>query len=240
MGDRERLEAVIGSGNSPQKQAWRARIALLSAAGIRTMTIQRQIGKRKPTIWHGQARSMTEGVGGPLSESTRPAGKPRLPPMVIERAMTLAEPPGEAAHWTGRTMAKAAGVSVRSVQRIWAAHGLKPHWVRTFQLSNDPKFAATVQYVVGLHVDPPEHALVSSVDEKSQIQALNRTQPGPPMKKGRCGTMAHDDKRHGTRTLFAALDALEGRVIGQYMARHWHQEFIRFPNKIKSRSTSRA
>jgi transposase len=128
--------------------------------------------------------------------------------------------------------AKAAGVSHRSVQRIWAAHGLKPHRVRTFKLSNDPKFAAKVQDVVGLYVDPPEHALVLSVDEKSQIQALDRTQPGLPMKRGRCGTMTHDYKRHGTTTLFAALDVLEGRVIGQCMARHRHQEFIRFLNKI--------
>jgi len=147
---------------------------------------------------------------------------------VIERVveMTLADPPGEATHWTGRAMAKAAGVSHRSVQRIWAAHGLKPHRVKTFKLSTDPKFAAKVQDVVGLYVDPPEHALVLSVDEKSQIQALDRTQPGLPMKKGRCGTMTHDYKRHGTTTLFAALNVLEGRVIGQCMARHRHQEFI--------------
>jgi len=126
-------------------------------------------------------------------------------------------------------MATAAGVSHRSVQRIWAAHGLKPHRVKTFRRSNDPKFAAKVKDVVGFYVDPPEHALVPSVDEKSQIQALDRTQPGLPMKKGRCGTMTH--KRHGTTTLFAALDGLDGRVIGQCMARHRHQEFLRFLNK---------
>jgi len=170
---------------------------------------------------------MTEGVDGLLHEATRPAGKSPLTAQVIERVieMTLAEPPGERTHWTGRAMAQAAGVSHRSVQRIWAAHGLKPHRVRTFKLSNDPKFAAKVQDVVGLYVDPPEHALVLSVDEKSQIQALDRTQPGLPMKKGRCGTMAHDYKRHGTTTLFAALDVLDGKVIGQCMARHRHQEF---------------
>src|SRR5437763_16559768 len=153
-------------------------------------------------------------------EKTRKPGLPPLPPTLIDRVvvLTLAEPPSEATHWTGRAMAKAAGVSHRSVQRIWAAHGLQPHRVRTFKLSNDPKFAAKVQDVVGLYVDPPEHALVLSVDEKSQIQALDRTQPGLPMKKGRCGTMTHDYKRHGTTTLFAALDVLEGRVIGQCMA----------------------
>ena len=136
---------------------------------------------------------MAEGVDGLLHDATRPAGKPPLPPAVIERVveMTQAEPPGEATHWTCRAMAKAAGVSHRSVQRIWAAHGLKPHRVRTFKLSTDPKFAAKVQDVVGLYVDPPEHALVLSVDEKSQIQALDRTQPGLPMKRGRCGTMTH-------------------------------------------------
>jgi transposase len=164
-----------------------------------------------------------------------------LLPAVIERVveMTQAEPPGEATHWTCRAMAKAAGVSHRSVQRIWAAHGLKPHRVRTFKLSTDPKFAAKVQDVVGLYVDPPEHALVLSVDEKSQIQALDRTQPGLPMKRGRCGTMTHDYKRHGTTTLFAALNVLEGKIIGQCMARHRHQEFIRFLNKINRETPAR-
>jgi transposase len=234
LGDRERLEAIVGSRNSPQKHVWRARIVLLSAAGVGTMAIQRQTAKGKPTIWRWQARFMDEGVDGLLHDATRPAGKPPLPAATIERVveMTLAEPPGEAMHWTGRAMAKAAGVSHRSVQRIWTAHGLKPHRVKTFKLSTDPKFAAKVQDVVGLYVDPPEHALVLSVDEKSQIQALDRTQPGLPMKKGRCGTMTHDYKRHGTTTLFAALDVLDGRVIGQCMARHRHQEFIRFLNKI--------
>jgi transposase len=150
--------------------------------------------------------------------------------------MTLGEPPGEATHWTGRAMAKAAGISLRSVQRIWAAHGLKPHRVRSFKLSSDANFAAKVEDVVGLYVDPPEHALVLALDEKSQIQALDRTQPGLPMKRGRCGTMTHDYKRHGTTTLFAALNVLDGKVIGQCMSRHRHQEFIRFLNKI-SRET---
>jgi hypothetical protein len=240
-GDRERLEAEIGSGNSPQKHEWRARIVLLSADGVGTMGIQRQTGKGKPPIWRWQARFMAEGVDGLLHEATRPAAKPPLPPDVIERVveMTLAELPGETTHWTCRAIAKAAGVSHRSVQRIWAAHGLKPHRVRTSKLSNDPKFAAKVQDVVGLYVDPPEHALVLSVDEKSQIQALERTQPGLPMKRGRCGTMTHDYKRNGTTTLFAALDVLDGRVIGQCMARHRHQEFIRFLNEINRETPGR-
>src|SRR5438270_9447622 len=188
-GDRERLEAVIGSGNSPQKHVWRARIVLLSADAAGTMAIQRQTGKGKPTIWRWQARFMAEGVDGLLHDATRPSRVPPLPAATIERvvAMTLAEPPGEATHWTGRAMAKAAGISLRSVQRIWAAHGLKPHRVRTFKLSNDPKFVAKVQDVVGLYVDPPEHALVLAVDEKSQIQALDRTQPALSRQRARPG-----------------------------------------------------
>src|SRR5580700_4930935 len=235
-GDRNRLEAVIGSGNSPQKHVWRARIVLLSADGVGTMEIRRQTGKGKPTIWRWQARFMAEGVDGLLHEATRPAGKPALTAAMIERVveMTLSKAAGETTHWTGRAMAKAAGISHRSVQRIWAAHGLKPHRVKTFKLSNDPKFAAKLADIVGLYVDPPEHALVLSVDEKSQIQALDRTQPGLPMKRGRCGTMTHDYIRHGTTTLFAALNVLDGKVIGRCMQRHRHQEFIRFLNAIEA------
>src|SRR5271165_3704706 len=212
--DRERLEAVIGSGNSPQKHVWRARIVLLSAEGLGTMAIQRQTGKGKPTIWRWQARFMAEGVDGLLHDATRPGRKKPLPAATVERVveMTLAGPPGETTHWTGRAMAEAAGISLRSVQRIWAAHGLQPHRVRTFKLSSDPKFAAKLRDVVGLYLDPPAHSLVLSVDEKSQIQALDRTQPGLPMKPGRAGTMTHDYKRNGTTTLFAALDVLEGKV----------------------------
>src|ERR1700737_3341138 len=125
-------------------------------------------------------------------------------------------------------MAKAAGISVSSVQRIWRAHGLQPHRMRQFKLSNDPQFAAKLHEIVGLYVDPPDHAIVMSVDEKSQIQALGRTQPGLPLKKGRCGTMTHDYKRHGTTTLFATLEVLDGRVEGQCFERHRNQEFLRF------------
>ena len=150
-------------------------------------------------------------------------------------ALTLAGPPPTASHWTGSAMAKAAGISVSSVQRIWRAHGLRPHLVRRFKLSDDPQFAAKLREIVGLYVNPPDHAIVLSVDEKSQIQALDRTQPGLPMKKGRAGTITHDYKRHGVTTLFAALDVLEGKVIGQCMKRHRHQEFIRFLNVIDAK-----
>jgi len=149
-------------------------------------------------------------------------------------APTLSDPPAEATHWTAAMMAETTGISVSSVQRIWRAHGLQPHRVRQFKLSNDPKFVDKLRDVVGLYVDPPAHAIVLSVDEKSQIQALDRTQPGLPMKKGRAGTLTHDYKRHGTTTLFAALNVLDGTIIGRNMQRHRHQEFIRFLNAIEA------
>jgi hypothetical protein len=136
-------------------------------------------------------------------------------------------------------MAKAVCISVSSVQRIWRAHGLQPHRVHLFKLSNDPAFTTKLRDIVGLYVDPPAHAIVLSVDEKSQIQALDRTQPGLPIKKGRCQTMTHDYKRHGTTTLFAALDVLEGKVIGRCMQRHRHQEFIRFSQYHRGRAPGR-
>ena len=179
---------------------------------------------------------MQEGVDGLLRDKTRPPGKSPLPAETVKRVvdLTLAPPPGERTHWTGRGMAKAAGMSLRSVQRIWAAHGLAPHRVQTFKLSKDPHFFEKFIDVVGLYVDPPAHAVVLAMDEKSQIQALDRTQPGLPMKRGRAGTMTHDYKRHGTTTLFAALDVLEGKVIHRCMQRHRHQEFIRFLNTVEA------
>jgi len=232
--DRKRLESLIANGKTLQKHAWRAKIIILTADGHGTMEIVRRAGKSKPTVWRWQQRFMEEGVDGLLRDKTRPPGKTPLPPAVIEKVVELTqqEPPGETTHWTVRAMAKEVGISMRSVQRIWVAHGLKPHLVKTFKLSNDPKFVEKVHDIVGLYMNPPEHALVLSVDEKSQIQALDRTQPGLPLKKGRCGTMTHDYKRNGTTTLFAALDILDGKVIGQCMQRHRHQEFIRFLNTI--------
>jgi len=143
------------------------------------------------------------------------------------------QPPHQATHWTGRAMAKAAGISLGSVQRIWRAHKLQPHRLRTFKRSRDPGFAAKLTDIVGLYIDPPAHAVVLSIDEKSQIQALDRTQPGLPIKPGRCQTMTHDYKRHGTTTLFAALSVLDGSVIGRCMQRHRHLEFIRFLNAVE-------
>jgi transposase len=235
--DRKKLESVVANRNSPQKHVWRAKIVLLTADGHGTAEIMRATGKSKTVIWRWQERFGEEGVVGLWRDKTRPSRIPPLSPEVAERvvALTLAGPPLTASHWTGAAMAKAAGISVSSVQRIWRAHGLRPHLVRRFKLSNDPQFAAKLKEIVGLYVNPPNHAIVLSVDEKSQIQALDRTQPGLPMKKGRAGTITHDYKRHGVTTLFAALDVLEGKVIGQCMKRHRHQEFIRFLNVIDAR-----
>jgi transposase len=170
-----------------------------------------------------------------LRDKTRPSRISPLGAEAAERvvALTLGEPPGETTHWTGVLMAKAAGLSVSSVQRIWRKHGLQSHRMRQFKLSNDPRFVDKLRDVVGLYVDPPAHAIVLSVDEKSQVQALDRTQPGLPLKKGRAGTMTHDYERHGTTTLFAAMNVLDGTVIGRNMQRHRHQEFIRFLNVIE-------
>src|SRR6516162_7503965 len=187
--DRERLAAVVADRNSPQKHVWRARIILATAEGCGTAEVMRRAGVSKPCVWRWQERFMREGMAGLLRDKTR---KPGLPPLPT-----------------------ATGISLRSVQRIWAAHGLQPHRVRRFKLSQDPAFAAKLRDVVGLYLDPPAHSLVLSVDEKSQIQALDRTQPGLPMKKGRAGTMTHDYLRHGTTTLFAALNVLDGARLAR-------------------------
>jgi transposase len=234
--DRRRLQSVVEDRNAAQKHVWRAQIVLLSAEGAGTTEIMRRTGKSKTCVWRWQERFMRDGVDGLLRDKTRKPGRAPLGAEVVDRvvALTLQEPPGETTHWTGAMMAKAAGISVSSVQRIWRAHGLRPHKVEQFKLSNDPKFAIKLRDVVGLYIDPPEHAIVLSVDEKSQIQALDRTQPGLPMKKGRAGTMTHDYKRNGTTTLFAALNVLDGKVIGRCMPRHRHQEFLRFLNGIEA------
>ena len=195
--DRRRLEAIVGDRNAPQKQVWRSAIVLLSVAGVGTVEIMRRTGKSKTCVWRWQERFAAEGVDGLLRDKTRPSRVPPLGQEVIDKvvALTAIEPPHEATHWTGAAMAKAAGISVSSVQRIWRAHGLAPHRVHHFKLSNDPDFVPRLRDIAGLYVNPPAHAIVLSVDEKSQIQALDRTQPGLPMKKGRAGTMTHDYKR---------------------------------------------
>ena len=233
--DRARLQSIIRDRNSPQKHVWRTRIIVLTADGAGTMAVMRAVGKGKTVVWRWQERFMHEGVEGLTRDKTRPSRIPALPAETVDRvvALTNQAPPHEATHWTAPAMAKAAAISPSAVRRIWQRHGLQPHRIRSFKLSNDPKFAEKLKEVVGLYIDPPAHAVVLSIDEKSQIQALDRTQPGLPMKKGRCATMTHDYKRNGTTTLFAALDILEGKVIGRCMQRHRHQEFIRFLNAVE-------
>jgi Homeodomain-like domain len=195
--DRHQLEAIISDRSAPQKHVWRAMIILATDDGCGTAEIMRRSGKSKPVVWRWQARFMSEGVEGLTRDKTRKPGKKPLPAATVQSVVGLAlgPPPGEATHWTGRMLAKVAGVSLRSVQRILEAHQLAPHRIRLFKLSSDPKFVEKLKDVVGLYVDPPAHAVVLSVDEKSQIQALDRTQPGLPMKPGRAGTMTHDYKR---------------------------------------------
>ena len=232
--DQARLETIVADRNTPQKHVWRAQIVLLSAAGVGTMEIMRRTGQSKPTVWRWQQRFMEAGVAGLLRDKTRPPGKTPLAGLVVNQVLTktATEVPADATHWSARAMARAVGISVRSVQRIWDKHGLKPHLAETFKVSNDPHCAEKLVDIVGLYLAPPDRALVLAVDEKSQIQALDRTQPGLPLKKGRAGTMTHDDKRNGTTTLFAALNVLDGTVIGQCMDRHRPQEFIKFLKKI--------
>ena len=233
-GDRERLKAIIGDRNRPLKHVQRAQIILASDREPRVLKVAEAVGCSRPAVWRWQQRYSEDGVDGLLRDKTRKPGKPPTPPELVAKVveMTCQPPPHEATHWTGRAMAEAVGLSLRTVQRIWKAWDLAPQRIRTFKRSKDRDFAAKLTDIVGLYINPPEAAIVLSIDEKSQIQALDRTQPGLPMKPGKAATMTHDDKRHGTTTLFAALDTATGKVISQNMQRHRHQEFIRFLNTI--------
>ncbi|MFZ0255513.1 MAG: IS630 family transposase [Gammaproteobacteria bacterium] len=233
--DRARLAVVIGDRNRPRKHIQRARIIVLSADRLPVIDVARQTGVGRPTVWRWQHRFAEEGVEGLLRDKTRKPGKPPLSAETIAKVVAppCSEPPGEATHWSGRMVADGVGVSLRAVQRIWTAHRLQPHRIRTFKKSNDPAFAEKVEDIVGLYMNPPAHAVVVSIDEKTQIQALDRTQPGLPLKPGKCGTMTHDYKRNGTTTLFAALNVLDGSVIGRCMPKHTHKEFIKFLNAVE-------
>jgi transposase len=235
-GDHSTLERLIADGKTAQKIVARARIVLASARGLGTNAIRREARVSKPAVWRWQDAFMEGGVARLLKDKGkgRKAGKPPIndAARLAIVTKTAKEKPANATHWSARTMADEMGVSHTSVQRIWKEHGLKPHLTRTFKLSNDPKFVEKVVDVVGLYLNPPDKAVVLCVDEKSQIQALDRTQPGLPMKKGRAETMTHDYKRNGTTTLFAALDVKTGEVIGECLPKHRAKEFIRFLNKI--------
>jgi len=224
------LERWIAAHGTPQSVALRARIVLLAAAGESNSEIARRLSVSRPTVIMWRAR-FAAGGSAALTEVKPGRGRKRTisaaQVKAIVAATTQTVPAGET-HWSCRTMAKSQGVSAATVQRIWDAHGLQPHRTRTFKLSNDPLFSEKLTDVVGLYLNPPEKALVLCVDEKSQIQALDRSQPSLPMKRGRAGTMTHDYKRNGTTTLFAALSTLDGSVVGQCLPRHRHQEFLKF------------
>jgi transposase len=233
--DRRRLEAIASDRNQPRKHIERVEVVLAAASRRPVQQVATETDVSRAMVWRWQQRFAEDGPDGLLRDRTRKPGKPPIPAETVARvvALTCGEPPPGATHWTGRAMAKAVGVSLRSVQRSWQAYQLQPHRVRSFKRSHDPQFAEKMTDIVGLYLDPPAHAVVLSIDEKSQIQALDRTQQGLPLKPGRCGTMTHDYKRHGTTTLFAALNVLEGSVIGRCMQRHRHEEFIRFLNAVE-------
>jgi transposase len=229
-GQREVLETLASSRAAAYRVVQRARVLLLAGDGVSNSEISEVVGISRPTVlaWRGQFEK--DGLSG-FGEVAK--GRGRKPSISDEKVaeiveLTLHSKPEGATHWSCRSMAKRAGVSSASVQRIWSARGLKPHLVKTFKLSNDRHFEEKLIDVVGLYLNPPDKAVVLCMDEKSQIQALDRTQPSLPMTKGRAGTMTHDYKRHGTTTLFAALNVLTGIVIGRCLPRHRNTEFLKF------------
>ena len=227
---REMLESRARARTATARSVERARIVLLAASGMQDKQIaaKLRIMPEKAARWRN--RFLDGGLAALDKDAPRPGRTPTITPAKIQEVvrMTTQEKPSNATHWSTRSMAKAAELSEKSVRRIWHKHGLKPHLSRTFKVSNDPQFAEKVENVIGFYLNPPEHAIVLCVDEKSQIQALDRTQPGLPLKKGRCGTMTHDYKRNGTATLFAALNTLDGTVISMCDDRHRHQEWLKF------------
>ena len=224
------LESRARARSAPARSVERARIVLLAAAGWqdRQIAAKLKITAAKAARWRN--RFLDGGLAALDKDAPRPGRTPIITPAKVQEVIrkTTQENPPNATHWSTRSMAAAAGLSEKSVRRIWHQHGLKPHLVRTFKLSNDPEFAQKLEAIVGLYLNPPEHAIVLCADEKSQIQALDRTQPGLPLKKGRCGTMTHDYKRNGTATLFAAMNTLDGTVISMCDDQHRHQEWLKF------------
>lgn len=228
------LQSWSRGRSTPARLVTRARIVLLAAEGLENKAIAERLRTTRPTVGHWRTQFARFGIGGIEKDATRP-GRPRRDRTEVESKIiqtTTQDKPDAATHWSTRTLAKHLGVDHVFVHRVWRANGLQPHRVRPFKLSKDKRFEEKLVDVVGLYLNPPERALVLSADEKSQIQALDRTQPGLPIKRGRCGTMTHDYKRNGTTTLFAAIDMLEGKVISECMDRHRHQEWIKFLEKI--------
>ncbi len=237
-GDRAVLEQRVRARTTPRRVLERARIVLASADGHAGEAICLELGVSRPTVSRWLDRYDAEGATGLLADRPR-AGRPKQITVAMEATIIDATlhtpPPDQGTHWSTRVMAAQAGVHQTTVARIWRAHGIRPHRVETFKVSTDPEFVAKLRDVVGLYVDPPKRAVVFSVDEKSQSQALNRMQPGLPMKKGRAGTMTHDYERHETTTLFAALDVATGRIEHACHPRHRRDEFLRFMTQIERR-----
>jgi len=231
---RKRLRFLTRSGKTPQKVALRARIVLLAADGVANNAIARQLATSRPTVLLWRGRFSALGVPGIMKDAKRPGRKKAISPEVVQKVVekTLHSTPRGATHWSTRSMAKEMGISHLSVHRIWKQHGLAPHRVETFKMSKDLKFVEKLRDVVGLYLDPPDKALVLSVDEKSQIQALERTRPLLPLRPGIPARQTHDYSRHGTTTLYAALSMLDGTVIGECLPRHRSEEFIRFLRRI--------
>lgn len=228
------LEAWIRAPATPQKVVLRSRICLLAHEGKGNRQIARQLGTSRPTVLLWRGRFAAVGVPGLEHEPARKPSSQALDEALIKKIVdtTLQTTPPDATHWSTRTLGLHLGVSHMTVARVWDSYGLQPHRVRKFKLSRDKQFVEKLTDVVGLYLNPPDKALVLCVDEKSQIQALDRTQPGLPMKKGRCGTMTHDYLRHGTTSLFAALNVLDGTVIGSCFDRHRHEEFLKFLRQV--------
>ena len=234
--DRLELERWVAAHSTPQQVSQRCQIVLAAAAGQQDRLIADELGLNVKTVALWRKRFVGEGPDCLWEVAEGRGRKPTLRAEDIQRIVetTLQTKPAGATHWSCRTMARAQGVSKATVNRIWQSHQIKPHRSKGFKLSRDPHFLEKLTDVVGLYLNPPEKALVLCVDEKSQIQALDRTQPGLPLKKGRCGTMTHDYKRNGTTTLFAALEVAQGKVIGQCYARHRHQEFLKFLQRLNT------
>ena len=238
---RHTLEAWVNAPTTPQYVALRSRICLRAHDGCPNRQIAAELGTSRPTVLLWRQRFSEGGPGALEQDADRGASAQRLAPSLAKAIVeaTLQTTPPDATHWSTRSLAAKFGISHMTVARIWDGHGLHPHRVRTFKLSRDPQFVEKLTDVVGLYLNPPDKALVLCVDEKSQIQALDRTQPGLPMKRGRCGTMTHDYVRHGTTTLFAALNVLEGTVIGGCFERHRHEEFLKFLRQIDRQTPPR-
>jgi transposase len=230
----EQIRQWLSAHGTPQQVALRCRIVLAAAAGQAGSAIATQLGTNRKTVSLWRSRFAERGLEGLWEIAPGRGRKPTYGAEKIKAIVdaTLQTKPAAMTQWSCRQMAKAQGVSKSTVSNIWRSHQVKPHRVKRFKLSRDPRFLEKLTDVVGLYLNPPQQAMVICVDEKSQIQALDRTQPGLPLKKGRCGTMTHDYKRHGTTTLFAALEVLEGRVFGQCFERHRHQEFLRFLRRL--------